>query len=91
VAASGWHVLFGFAELLHDPLVIFHSGKAACVSWRTLGVLSLVRSGRGATASSFFDTIDFVAPLIPIGLGLGHASAIYRRRVWGRHTGCRGA
>ena len=34
----------------------------------------------------FFDTIDFVAPLVPIGLGLGRLGNFIGGELWGRHT-----
>jgi prolipoprotein diacylglyceryl transferase len=51
----------------------------------------------------FFDTVDFVAPLVPIGLGLGRLGNFINGELWGkpsdvswamifpmRRTGCRG-
>jgi len=34
----------------------------------------------------FFDTVDFVAPLVPIGLGLGRFGNFIGGELWGRHT-----
>jgi phosphatidylglycerol:prolipoprotein diacylglycerol transferase len=34
----------------------------------------------------FFDAIDFVAPLVPIGLGLGRLGNFIGGELWGRHT-----
>jgi phosphatidylglycerol:prolipoprotein diacylglycerol transferase len=34
----------------------------------------------------FFDTVDFVAPLVPIGLGLGRLGNFIGGELWGRHT-----
>ncbi len=34
----------------------------------------------------FFDTVDFVAPLVPIGLGLGRLGNFIGGELWGRRT-----
>jgi phosphatidylglycerol:prolipoprotein diacylglycerol transferase len=34
----------------------------------------------------FFDTLDFVAPLVPIGLGLGRLGNFIGGELWGRRT-----
>src|SRR5690606_8417047 len=35
---------------------------------------------------NYFDVVDFVAPLVPIGLGLGRLGNFIGGELWGRHT-----
>src|SRR5690606_14113830 len=35
----------------------------------------------------FFDTMDFVAPLVPLGLGLGRLGNFINGELWGKPTG----
>jgi phosphatidylglycerol:prolipoprotein diacylglycerol transferase len=35
---------------------------------------------------AFFDAVDFVAPLVPIGLGLGRLGNFIGGELWGKHT-----
>lgn len=83
----GYMVFYDTAVLIHHPLSLirvweggmsFHGGL--------LGVLvaGLIWSRRQAI--NFFDAIDFVAPLVPIGLGLGRLGNFIGGELWGRHT-----
>ena len=42
--------------------------------------------GRGKNNIHFFDAVDFVAPLVPIGLGLGRLGNFIGGELWGRRT-----
>ena len=73
--------------MLHDPLALlrvweggmsFHGGL--------LGVLVAGWLWSRRNRIHFFDTIDFVAPLVPIGLGLGRFGNFIGGELWGRHT-----
>ena len=73
--------------MLHDPLALirvweggmsFHGGL--------LGVLAAGWWWSRRNKIHFFDTIDFVAPLVPIGLGLGRLGNFIGGELWGRHT-----
>jgi phosphatidylglycerol:prolipoprotein diacylglycerol transferase len=83
----GYVLLYDFARFLEDPLVVlqiaqggmsFHGGLAGVLvamgwfAWRT---------GRG-----FFQVSDFVAPLVPIGLGAGRLGNFIGGDLWGRPT-----
>ena len=83
----GYMVFYDTAVLIQHPLSLirvweggmsFHGGL--------LGVLvaGLIWSRRQAI--NFFDAIDFVAPLVPIGLGLGRLGNFIGGELWGRHT-----
>ncbi len=83
----GYMLFYDTAELIAHPLSLlriweggmsFHGGL--------LGVLAagLIWTRRHGLA--FFDVIDFVAPLVPIGLGLGRLGNFIGGELWGRHT-----
>ncbi|MEP6482919.1 MAG: prolipoprotein diacylglyceryl transferase [Rudaea sp.] len=73
--------------MVDDPLALirvweggmsFHGGL--------LGVLGAGWLWSRKNKIHFFDTIDFVAPLVPIGLGLGRLGNFIGGELWGRHT-----
>jgi phosphatidylglycerol:prolipoprotein diacylglycerol transferase len=83
----GYMLFYDTAELVRNPLSLvrvweggmsFHGGL--------LGVLIAGWWWSRRHAIHFFDTIDFVAPLVPIGLGLGRLGNFIGGELWGRHT-----
>ena len=83
----GYMVFYNTAELVAHPLSLvrvweggmsFHGGL--------LGVLVAGWLWTRRRGLNYFDTIDFVAPLVPIGLGLGRLGNFIGGELWGRHT-----
>jgi phosphatidylglycerol:prolipoprotein diacylglycerol transferase len=83
----GYVLFYGFAELLHDPLMIvrvwdggmsFHGGL--------IGVLVAAWLWSRRHRLHFFDTMDFVAPLVPAGLGFGRLGNYIGSELWGKYT-----
>lgn len=83
----GYMVFYDTPELIAHPLSLirvweggmsFHGGL--------LGVLTAGLIWTRRHKLNFFDTIDFVAPLVPIGLGLGRLGNFIGGELWGRHT-----
>lgn len=83
----GYMVFYDTAVLIQHPLSLirvweggmsFHGGL--------LGVLVAGLIWTRRQAINFFDAIDFVAPLVPIGLGLGRLGNFIGGELWGRHT-----
>ncbi len=83
----GYMLVYGWSELVANPANLlrvweggmsFHGGlvgvMVACWIWSR----NLKRST--------IDTLDLVAPLIPIGLGLGRLGNFVGGELWGRHT-----
>jgi len=73
--------------MLHEPWALvrvweggmsFHGGL--------LGVLAAIWIWSRRQKIHFFDSVDFVAPLVPIGLGLGRLGNFIGGELWGRHT-----
>ena len=83
----GYVFFYSFADLLQDPLMLlriweggmsFHGGllgvMAACWWWARKHGLH------------FFDVMDFVAPLVPPGLGFGRLGNYIGGELWGKFT-----
>jgi phosphatidylglycerol:prolipoprotein diacylglycerol transferase len=51
-----------------------------------LGVLVAMWYWSRRNGMHFFDVMDFVAPLVPIGLGTGRLGNFIGGELWGRHT-----
>ena len=71
----------------HDPLAIFRVWDGG-MSFHggLLGVLIAGWLWSRRQGLHFFDTVDFVAPLVPIGLGLGRLGNFINGELWGKHT-----
>jgi phosphatidylglycerol:prolipoprotein diacylglycerol transferase len=81
----GYVLFYGFSDLLHDPLMIFRVWEGGMSFHGGLcGVLvaaALWSRRRGLHA---FDTIDFLAPLVPPGLGFGRLGNFIGGELWGK-------
>ncbi|MBN8481904.1 MAG: prolipoprotein diacylglyceryl transferase [Xanthomonadales bacterium] len=83
----GYMLFYGWSELAADPWSIvrvweggmsFHGGL--------LGVLLAAWLWARKQHLHYFDVMDFVAPLVPIGLGVGRFGNFVGGELWGRHT-----
>lgn len=83
----GYMLFYDTAQLVANPLSLvrvweggmsFHGGL--------LGVLIAGWIWTRRHGIHYFDAIDFVAPLVPIGLGLGRLGNFIGGELWGRHT-----
>ena len=73
--------------IVHDPLALFRVWDGG-MSFHggLIGVVTACWLWSRKRELHFFDTIDFVAPLVPIGLGLGRLGNFINGELWGRHT-----
>jgi phosphatidylglycerol:prolipoprotein diacylglycerol transferase len=73
--------------LVHDPLALFRVWEGG-MSFHggLLGVLVADLWWSRRNRVHFFDTVDFVAPLVPIGLALGRLGNFINGELWGRRT-----
>ena len=83
----GYMLFYGFDQLADNPLNIFRVWEGG-MSFHGgfLGVLGAMwlyarRLGRG-----FFQLTDFIAPLVPIGLGAGRIGNFINGELWGAPT-----
>src|SRR5690606_7560945 len=84
----GYVLFYGQDAALADPLSVlrineggmsFHGGR--------LGVLAAAAWGARQSRLHAFDTIDFLAPLVPAGLGFGRLGNYIGGELWGKPTG----
>jgi phosphatidylglycerol:prolipoprotein diacylglycerol transferase len=83
----GYMLFYGWSEWLADPLSLlrvweggmsFHGGL--------LGVLGALALWARRQRLPFWDLVDFVAPLVPPGLGLGRLGNFIGGELWGKPT-----
>ena len=83
----GYVFFYGFDRFLADPLwlvrvweggMAFHGGM--------LGVMVAMFLYAKKIGSTVFDLLDFVAPFVPVGLGLGRLGNFIGQELWGRET-----
>ncbi len=83
----GYMLFYGFEQILADPVSLlrvweggmsFHGGL--------LGVLAAAAYWSRKNRLHFFDTMDFVAPIVPIGLGFGRLGNFIGAELWGQKT-----
>ena len=84
----GYVLFYALGDALRDPLMVvrvwdggmsFHGGL--------LGVLLASWLWSRRQRLHFFDTMDFVAPLVPMGLGFGRLGNYIGGELWGKYTG----
>jgi phosphatidylglycerol:prolipoprotein diacylglycerol transferase len=86
-----WYMLFYYAGGIHwiwtNPLALFKVWDGG-MSFHggLLGVLAAGWWWSRRQKLHFFDTVDFVAPLVPIGLGLGRLGNFINGELWGKPT-----
>ena len=84
----GYVLFYAFRDFLADPLFLlrineggmsFHGGL--------LGVMIAALWWSRTRRVHFFDTMDFIAPLVPAGLGFGRIGNYIGGELWGKLTG----
>ncbi len=81
----GYVFFYEFATFLTEPLKIFKVWEGG-MSFHggLLGVIVAMWSFARKYNKSFFNVADFVAPLVPIGLGAGRVGNFINAELWGK-------
>lgn len=83
----GYMLFYNFPELIHDPLSLFKIWQGG-MSFHggLLGVALALWIFSLKSKKSFLEIGDFIAPLVPIGLGAGRIGNFINGELWGRVT-----
>lgn len=83
----GYVFFYGFQQFLSDPLWLFRVWEGG-MSFHggLLGVIVATAIYARKLNQPFFKVIDFVAPLAPVGLGLGRIGNFIGQELWGRQA-----
>ncbi|WP_127169503.1 prolipoprotein diacylglyceryl transferase [Xanthomonas sp. BRIP62415] len=83
----GYMVFYAFDSLLANPLILFKVWQGG-MSFHggLLGVLIACGLWTRKHRLHFFDVMDFVAPLVPLGLGFGRLGNFVGGELWGKFT-----
>lgn len=83
----GFVLFYDFAAFLADPLMLFNvRGGGMSFHGGLLGVMLAGLWWCRKQAMHWFDVLDFVAPLAPLGLGFGRIGNWIGGELWGRVT-----
>ena len=83
----GYTFFYGFDNFLANPLSIFRIWEGG-MSFHggLLGVLVAMWLYGRKTGRGFFQVTDFIAPLVPVGLGAGRIGNFINGELWGKPT-----
>jgi len=84
----GYVLFYSFPDFLSNPLMLFKVWEGG-MSFHggLLGVMAAMWWWSRKQRLHFFDTMDFVAPLVPQGLGFGRLGNYIGGELWGKPTG----
>lgn len=83
----GYVLFYAFADFLADPLMLFKVWQGG-MSFHggLLGVLAAMALFNRKYKKGFFNIMDFVSPIIPLGLGFGRIGNFINGELWGKPT-----
>jgi len=83
----GYVFFYGFEQFLQDPLWLFRVWDGG-MSFHggLLGVLVAMCLYAKKLQCTFFQLTDFIAPMVPVGLGFGRIGNFINQELWGRGT-----
>jgi len=83
----GYVLFYNLSSYIENPLNIFHIWEGG-MSFHggLIGVLIAMALFSRKTGLAFFNITDFLAPMVPIGLGAGRIGNFINGELWGRVT-----
>lgn len=84
----GYVLFYAFDAFLADPVMLLKINEGG-MSFHG-GLLGVMIAGAWWTwrhRLHYFDTVDFMAPLVPVGLGFGRLGNFIGGELWGKPTG----
>jgi phosphatidylglycerol:prolipoprotein diacylglycerol transferase len=83
----GYCLVYGWDNLISDPLYLFKITEGG-MSFHggMVGVLAALWLYSRKLGTRFFDITDFMAPLVPPGLGFGRIGNFINSELWGKAT-----
>jgi phosphatidylglycerol:prolipoprotein diacylglycerol transferase len=83
----GYTLVYNFPGFIADPLVLFRIWQGGMSFHGGLvGVLIAMWLYGRRTGRTFFQVTDFIAPMVPVGLGAGRIGNFINGELWGRPT-----
>ena len=81
----GYILFYNFSEFLHNPVILFKIWQGG-MSFHggLIGVLLAFYLFSRKTRKTFFQISDFIAPMVPIGLGAGRMGNFINKELLGR-------
>ncbi|MFT5083651.1 MAG: phosphatidylglycerol:prolipoprotein diacylglycerol transferase [Lentisphaeria bacterium] len=86
-ARIGYIFFYNFGAFLDNPIMLFKVWEGG-MSFHggLLGVIFAMVLYSRKVSKNFIDIMDFVAPLVPLGLGFGRIGNFINGELWGRTT-----
>lgn len=86
-ARLGYVLFYDFAHYFANPIQIFHlQNGGMSFHGGMLGVILLMWHAAHRRGKTLFETMDFMAPLVPPGLFFGRLGNFINAELWGRVT-----
>lgn len=83
----GYTLVYNFPGFIADPLVLFRIWQGGMSFHGGLvGVLVAMWLYGRRTGRTFFQVTDYIAPIVPVGLGAGRIGNFINGELWGRPT-----